>query len=286
MRDKVCLVTGGTSGIGAATARGLARLGATVVIVGRDAERATSRTRQIREETGNDAIDFLIADLSSQKDIRCLAGEFQSRYERLDVLVNNAGALFMSRAESVDGIEMTLALNHLSYFLLTNLLLDRLKASAPSRIVNVSSTAHTGATIDFDGLQGPVGRFGMRAYGQSKLANLLFTYELARRLAGTGVTVNALHPGLVGSGFGKNNGLVARLAMRVVHLMSISPEDGAQTSIYLASSPAVEGVTGKYFVEKRPVESSKASSDAESARRLWEISEHMTGLTPFAPSPA
>jgi NAD(P)-dependent dehydrogenase (short-subunit alcohol dehydrogenase family) len=283
MRGRVCLITGGTSGIGAETARGLARLGATVAIVGRTADRAKTAVREIRQETGNENVDFLLADLSSQKDVRALASEFRGRYDRLDVLINNAGALFMNRINSVDGIEMTFALNHLSYFLLTNLLLGRLKASAPSRIVNVSSDAHSGATLDVANLQGSMGMFGMRAYGQSKLANLLFTYELARRLEGSGVTVNALHPGFVGSGFGKNNGRLARLGMSAVQRFAISPEKGAQTSIYLASSPEVAGVTGKYFVKMQPIPSSQASYDAALARRLWEISEEMTGL---APSPS
>jgi NAD(P)-dependent dehydrogenase (short-subunit alcohol dehydrogenase family) len=282
MNGKVCLITGGTSGVGLETARGLAQVGATVVIVGRNADKSARTTERLRAETRNQSINFMLADLSSQAQIRALASEFKRRYDRLDVLVNNAGALFMSRTLSVDGIEMTFALNHLSYFLLTNLLLDLLKASAPSRIVNVASDAHDGATLDFDNLQGSVGPFGMRAYGQSKLANILFTYELARRLEGTGVTANALHPGVVASGFGANNGWLARLGMNVTHLFAISPAEGAQTSIYLASSPEVEGVTGKYFVKKQAVSSSKASYDVAAARRLWEISEQLTGLAPAA----
>ena len=279
MRGKICLVTGGTAGIGAATARGLAQREATVVIIGRNEQLGVARVRQLKEETGNSAVELMLADLSSQQEIRRLAREFTERYSRLDVLVNNAGALFMSRRQSVDGIEMTFALNHLSYFLLTNLLLDMLEACAPARIVNVASDAHEGATIDVAALQGTVGLFGMKAYGQSKLANVLFTYELARRLAGTGVTVNTLHPGVVGSGFGMNNGWLAALGMRLIHRFSLSPEEGAETSIYLATSPEVAGVTGKYFVKKSPVPSSKATYDVDVARRLWELSEQLTGLT-------
>jgi NAD(P)-dependent dehydrogenase (short-subunit alcohol dehydrogenase family) len=220
----------------------------------------------------------MVADLSAQQGVRQLAETFKGRHQRLDVLVNNAGAFFMSRRENVDGIEMTLALNHLGYFLLTNLLLDTLKASAPARIVNVSSAAHERAQIDFDALQGDGKYRGMQSYGQSKLANVLFTYELARRLEGTGVTVNALHPGLVATNFGANNGWFVSLIKRLVTVFSISAEEGAQTSIYLATSPEVEGVTGKYFVNQQPVPSSPASYDEATASRLWQVSAEMTAL--------
>jgi NAD(P)-dependent dehydrogenase (short-subunit alcohol dehydrogenase family) len=218
--------------------------------------------------------------LSSQEQIERLAEEAKKRYERLNVLINNAGALFLHRRESVDGIEMTWALNHLGYFLLTNLLLDLIQRSAPARIVNVSSRAHERARIDFDDLQGRRTYSGMRAYGQSKLANLLFTHELARRLEGTGVTVNALHPGFVATNFGADdNGFFLRLILRLLQrARAISAEEGAQTSIYLASSPEVEGVTGKYFFRKRPQPSSPASYDEETARRLWEVSLESTRL--------
>ncbi len=279
MTGKVMLVTGATSGIGAVTARALAAAGgATVVLVGRDRERSAAAVEQIRRSTGNQSVEYLLADLSSQAEIRRLADEFLGRYDRLDVLVNNAGAMFWSRQETVDGLERTFALNHLSYFLLTNLLLDRLKASAPARVVSVSSAAHDGARIDFDDLQGKRSYAGMRAYGQSKLANVLFTYELARRLKGTGVTANALHPGFVATNFATNNGEIVRLVMAIIHRFALSPDRGAQTSIYLATSPEVEGVTGKYFSNSKAVRSSDISYDEAVAHRLWDASSELTGL--------
>ncbi len=273
---KVCLVTGATSGIGAVTAEALARLGATVAIVGRSPKKSAATAEQIKEQTGNLRVDYLLADLSSLNEIRRVAKEFKTRYARLDVLVNNAGGLFVKRETTVDGIEMTFALNHLAYFLLSNLLLEVLKANTPARIVNVSSMAHSGALIDFANLQ----VWGWEGYKRSKLANLLFTYELARRLEGTGVTVNALHPGLVASNFGMNNSGLFRLMKPLLNLFSISNEQGAQTSIYLASSPEVEGVTGKYFIKCKEVRSSETSYDTAAARRLWEVSASMTGLAP------
>ena len=233
---------------------------------------------QIRQQTANPSVDFLLADLSSQQEIRRLAGDFESRYSRLDVLVNNAGAIMLSRRESVDGIEMTLALNHLAYFLLTNLLLDTLKSSAPARIVNVSSNSHEGAILDFNDLQNRRRYRGFRAYSWSKLENILFSYELARRLEGTGVTVNALHPGLVGTNFLANNGALGRLLKMVVGIAGMSPERGARTSIYLATSQEVETVTGRYFLQEHEVPSSVASYDEDAARRLWQASAELTGL--------
>ena len=278
MSEKIVFVTGATSGIGAVTARRLAALGATLVMVGRDREKSDRVANDIRQRTGNSKVIYLVGDLSSQKDLRRLVDEFKNHFDRLDVLVNNAGAVFLSRHESVDGIEMTLALNHLNYFLLTNLLMDRLIASAPARIVNVSSAAHNGARLNFDDLENKKGYNGMRAYGQSKLANLLFTYELARRLEGKGVTVNALHPGFVASNFAKNNLGILKPLMSLIQFAAISPEEGAQTSFYLATSPGVEGVSGKYFINQKAVSSSPASYDEAAARRLWETSEQMTGL--------
>jgi NAD(P)-dependent dehydrogenase (short-subunit alcohol dehydrogenase family) len=207
-----------------------------------------------------------------------MAKEFLERYARLDVLVNNAGGFFIRREVSIDGIEMTFALNHLSYFLLTNLLLDRSLSSSPGRIVNVSSGAHYNGAINFEDLEFKKGYGGWKAYSQSKLANILFTYELARRLEGTGVTANALHPGFVATQLGHNNGLLARLAMMFSPIFGAkSPQEGARTSVYLASSPEVEGKAGKYFVDCEPHSSSQASHDLETARRLWEVSEAMTG---------
>jgi NAD(P)-dependent dehydrogenase (short-subunit alcohol dehydrogenase family) len=278
MDGKICMITGATSGIGYVTAREIARQGATLVIVGRSEEKCVDAVNTIKQQTGNNAVEWMLADLSVQQDIRRLADLFTTRYQRLDVLVNNAGAIFMQRQESADGIEMTFALNHLNYMLLTNLLLDTLKDSAPARIVNVSSDAHRAATMNFDDPQLKQGYSGWKAYNQSKLANLLFTYELARRLEGTGITVNALHPGFVASSFGMNNGWMAQLFRPLVKLMGKSPEQGARTSIYLATSPEVAGISGKYFSEQQEVESSQASYDTEAQQRLWELSEEMAGL--------
>ena len=282
MTGKVCVVTGATSGLGAVTARELARLGAAVVIVGRSLERCGMAVNQIKEQIASPSVDYLVADLSSQLAIRDLAAQFRTRYDHLDVLVNNAGAIFVKRQESIDGIESTLALNHLAYFLLTNLLLDVLKESAPARIVNVSSVAHERAEIDFEDLQYRRGYRPFKAYARSKLANLLFTYELDRRLAGTGVTVNAVHPGLVRTDLGAKNGWLSRLGNALVHLryrrFSVSPDEGARTIVFLAASPQVEGVTGRYFVDLQSVPSSERSYDLDAGRKLWKTSTRMTGL--------
>jgi NAD(P)-dependent dehydrogenase (short-subunit alcohol dehydrogenase family) len=221
-------------------------------------------------------VDYLLADLSVQAQVRKLAEEFKSRYERLDVLVNNAAAIYFRRTVSADGIEMTFAVNHLAYFLLTNLLLDTLKASAPARVVNVASNSHRGKHLDFDNLELKRGYNPGKAYGRSKLANLYFTYELARRLVGTGVTVNAMHPGFVATNMAANNGWLVRLFLPLVHRNSLTPEQGASTAVYLASSPDVEGVTGKYFVREREVESDPVSHDESAASRMWQVSEEMT----------
>jgi NAD(P)-dependent dehydrogenase (short-subunit alcohol dehydrogenase family) len=272
MVGKVALVTGATSGIGEATAAGLAARGATVVVVGRSAERAAATVARIRRRTPGATVESLLADLSSQRDVRRLAEAVTARHDRLHVLVNNAGAVFLRRRESPDGLELTFALNHLAYFLLTTLLLDTLKASAPARVVNVSSDAHQPARLDFDDLQAERGYSGFGVYGRSKLANLLFTYELARRLEGTGVTVNAVHPGVVASRFATNNGRLARLLRPLARPFMLSPEQGARTVVYLATSPEVEGVTGQYFVRERPRRSSAASYDRAAAERLWQAS--------------
>lgn len=274
LAGKIIMITGATGGIGLATARALARKGAGLVIVGRRLQRCEAAADEIRRTAGNSNVDFLVADLSSQKEVRRLAQEFKERRDRLDVLINNAGALFLSRVLSPDGIEMTFALNHLSCFLLTNLLLDLLKSGAPARIINVSSVAHVLGRIDFSNLQ----QHGWMGYSKAKLATLLFTYELARRLDGTGVTVNALHPGLVASNFGMNNTGLFPLLRPLIDCFSISNEEGAQTSVYLASSPEVSGVTGRYFVRCKEERSSRASYDRESAVRLWRVSAKMTGL--------
>ena len=278
MTGKVCLITGATSGIGWETAKALATQGATVALVGRDTERTQKAIDKIRESAPNAQLESYSADLSSQEQVRRLAQKFQSRHNRLDVLINDAGAVFTSRKESVDGIEMTLALNHLAPFLLTNLLLDTLKASAPSRVVTVSSGAHQSAKINFDYLQLMLGYGAWRAYGQSKLMNILFTTELARRLAGTGVTANTLHPGFVASNFGKSEGPFWTAVFTLMRPFMISAEKGAQTVIYLASSPDVAGATGGYYVNCKPARSSSLARDEATVRQLWEVSEQLTGL--------
>jgi NAD(P)-dependent dehydrogenase (short-subunit alcohol dehydrogenase family) len=225
----------------------------------------------------------LVADLSAQGDVRRLARQFPEHCDAWDVLVNNAGGMYLTRRESVDGIELTLALNHLSYFLLTNLLLPLIRPSVPARIVNVASDAHKGASINFDDLQSRRRYSGWRAYQQSKLANILFTYELARRLDGTGVTVNTLHPGFVRTNFFKDfQGWTGWLIRKSADLIALTPEQGARTSIYLASSPDVAGVTGRYFVKEKAVASSAASQDQDVAQRLWRVSEELTGINTSA----
>jgi NAD(P)-dependent dehydrogenase (short-subunit alcohol dehydrogenase family) len=278
MRGKTCIVTGATSGIGLVTAQSLAQQGANTIVVGRNRDKGTATVDRITQETGNEAVEFMLADLSVQAQVRQLAQDIQDRYSRLDVLVNNVGAFFFRRQLSADGIEMTLALNYLNVFLLTNLLLDTLQASAPSRVVNVASESHRNAQIDFDDLQGERKYRGMGAYGQSKLAVVLFTYELARRVEPAQVTVNALHPGFVATNIGQNNGWLFKLLKPALKWVAVSPEEGAQTSIYLASSPEVAGMTGKYFEKKTAVPSSTASYDESTALRLWQVSAEMTGL--------
>jgi retinol dehydrogenase-14 len=278
MSEKICLITGATSGIGKATAMGLANMGASVAMVGRDRDRGEAVMAEIKEGSGNGSVDLMLADVSSQEEIRRLADEFKEAYPRLDVLINNAGVFLSKRITTVDGMETTFAVNHLAYFLLTNLLLDLLKASAPSRIVNVSSGAQSNGTIDFDDLQGEKGYKGTKAYSQSKLANVLFTYELARRLEGTGVTANCLHPGAVKTNFGSGSSGVFGFMVRALRPLMISPEKGAETSIYLASSPEVEGLSGRYFVKKAEARSSDVSYDERIARRLWDVSAELTNL--------
>lgn len=279
MGEKICLITGATSGIGKATAMRLANMGASVVMVGRDQGRGEAALAEIKEKSPNASVDLMLADLSSQKEIRSLADEFKEAYPRLDVLINNAGLFRSKRITTADGIETTFAVNHLAYFLLTNLLPDVLKASATSRIVNVSSGDHSNGTIDFDDLQGEKGYKGAKAYSQSKLANVLFTYELARRLKGTGITANCLHPGAgVRTNFGSGVSGLFGFMVRALKPLMISPEKGAQTSIYLASSPEVEGLSGRYFVKKAGVRSSNVSYDERLARRLWEVSAELTNL--------
>jgi len=277
MKSKVCLVTGATSGIGKVTALELARRGATVVAVGRDAAKGAALVAEIKAAAQHVDVHFMRCDLSSQASIRALAAAFTARFYRLDVLVNNAGAIFGERRLTVDGIEMTFATNHLAYFLLTNLLLDVIVASGAARIVSVASTAHHRSPFDLDDLQFERRPYSMMgAYGASKLANVAWSAELARRLQGTRVTANCLHPGVIASGFGKEGNAFIRHGIRIVAPFLLSPEKGAATTIYLARSREVEGVTGKYFDKQKPVACSPVALEAETRRRLWLISEQLT----------
>jgi NAD(P)-dependent dehydrogenase (short-subunit alcohol dehydrogenase family) len=278
IEGKVCLVTGATSGIGQVSATALARDGARTIVVSRNPQKCERTVKRIQEETGNRQVSYYVADLASQDEIGSLVRRFEKDHDRLDVLVNNAGGFFLGRQESPDGIEMTWALDHLNYFLLTNLLLDIIQSSSPARIINVASGAHRRGSLHFDDLQGEKGYEGWGAYAQAKLANVMFTYALARRLEGTGVTVNAMHPGFTATGFAKNNGPLARLAMSIARLFARSARKGAETVIYLAASPMVEEVSGKYFVDKKAVKSAPISYDSEAQEKLWRISEEMTNL--------
>ncbi len=280
MLGKVCLLTGGTRGIGRETARGLATLGATVVVTGRDRARTDETVRSLAAETGNPAITGLVADMSRQAEVVRLAADFRAAHPRLDVLVNNAGAIFETRETSADGIEMTWALNHLAPFRLVHELRDLIVASAPARVVTVASAAHRIARIDFDDLEGARRYGAWTAYGQSKLANILFTVELARQFQGTRVTANAVHPGFVASNFGLEGQRPAWMQMgwQFLRLFARSPEAGAQTSIYLASSPDVEGISGMYFADRKPATTNGAARDLGTARRLWVVSAAQCGL--------
>ena len=282
MQDKVVLITGGNTGIGKETAIALAKLGARVTITSRDPDKGQAALADIRRQAGSDAVECMRLDLASLASVRAFAAEFLASHPRLDVLVNNAGLTLSQRSETEDGLESTLGINHFGHFALTGLLVERLKHSAPARIVVLSSDAHRGALrgLDFDDLQARRGYSGMGTYCKSKLANLLFTVELAERLQGSGVTVNAVHPGLVATEFGGADdvGGLFGLLVRASHVFSLSPAKGARTSVYVASSPAVEGVTGKYFVRSKPVRPSRAAQDKQAALRLWELSEQLTAV--------
>jgi retinol dehydrogenase-14 len=280
MAGKTCLITGANSGIGKATSAALAGMGAKkVVMVSRDRTKGESARAEILEKSGrkNEEIELMICDLSSLKSVRGFAAEYKRMHDRLDVLINNAGLILAKRTVTEEGFETTFVVNYLSHFLLTNLLLDLLKASAPSRIINVSSDAHTGGHMNFDDLQGETRYSGSRAYSQSKLAQILFTYELAKRLEGTGVTVNAVHPGAVATNWGRKSAGALSVVLAIFHPFELSPEKGADTVVYLASSPEVANVSGKYFTKRKAIESSLESRNEEDARRLWEVSEHLTG---------
>jgi NAD(P)-dependent dehydrogenase (short-subunit alcohol dehydrogenase family) len=284
MQGKTVLITGANQGIGKATAVALAQQGARVAIVARGAEKGRSAAADIERASGSKGVGVIVADLSSLKEVRRAAAEFRSRYARLDVLVNNAGVFVPKRHVTIDGFEETFAVNHLSNFLLTRELLDVLKASAPARIVNVSSDAHRRAEMQWDDLEFANHHYSAwRAYAQSKLANVLFTYELARRLEGTRVTANSLHPGVVASGFGRTyRGPMALLFMIGAPFM-LSCEEGAATSVYLASSPEVEGVSGKYFARRKQEKSSAISYCLASQRKLWALSEEAIRRTHVEP---
>jgi retinol dehydrogenase 14 len=279
MTGRTVLVTGATGGIGKATASGLAALGAHLAITGRDPGRAEAAAREIRA-AGGGRVDVFVADLSSQSEVRRLAAEVLQRLPRLDVLVNNVGGYWNTRHVTADGLERTFALNHLAPFLLTDLLLDRLIQSSPARVVTVASHAHRMGRIDFDDLQGERSYSGSRAYDQSKVANVLFAYELARRLRGTRVTSNAVHPGMVDTSFGaEDHGGTQRLLVPFIRPFMKSPARGAATSIHVASDPDLEQVTGRYFANSTPKKSSEASYDQAVAARLWQVSSDPVGLT-------
>ncbi|MFL5448594.1 MAG: SDR family oxidoreductase [Gemmatimonadales bacterium] len=278
MTGRVCVITGASRGIGRASAEALASLGASLTLVCRQQVDGDKVANEIASRHPA-ALDVVAADLSSQTDIQRAAAQIRKRHPAIHVLINNAGVFTRRRQLTVDGLEQQFAVNHLAYFLFTNLLLDCLKAAAPSRIINVSSGAHSGSHLDFADLQGERGYDGNRAYSQSKLANILFTYELARRLRGTGVTANCLHPGVIATRLLADYMGVPAAGGALARTFGAKPEKGAETIVYLASSQEVEGVTGKYFVNKRPVTSSRESNDEAAARRLWEVSERLTGIS-------
>lgn len=276
MQGKVCLVTGSTSGIGKVTARELAGLGATVVMLCRNRAKGEAAQAEIRAVTGNEQVDLIVADLTSQADVRRAVEDFKQQYTQLHILINNAGAIYNKRWVTSDGLEATFALNHLAPFLLTELLLDSLKASTPARIVNVSSMAHISGKINFEDLQCEKKYSPWRAYSQAKLAIILFTYELARQIEGTNVTVNSLHPGVIASNFDQGLGGFTRWGWKLISPLLSSVERGAQTTLYLAASPEVEGVTGKYFANRKEKRSSGLSYNEAISQRLWQTSEALT----------
>jgi retinol dehydrogenase-14 len=279
MSDKTVLITGGTGGIGKAAALGLASMGARVGITGRDRVRAEHAAAAIADESGNPAVDVFVADMSSQAEVRRLASEILAAYPQLDVLLNNVGGFWAHRHLTADGLEHTFALNHLAPFLLTNLLLERLITSAPARVVTVSSGAHAMGRIDFDDLMGEHEYSGQRAYNQSKLANVMFTYELARRLEGTGVTATALHPGMTNTSFSTED--PHRRMVPIVFMVRPfmkSPKKGADTAVYLAGSPEVEGVTGRYYVNRKTTKSEESSYNTATTNQLWRVSADHVGI--------
>ncbi|MFC1483829.1 SDR family oxidoreductase [Candidatus Neomarinimicrobiota bacterium] len=279
MHGKVCLITGANRGIGKATTLALVRMGATVVMVARDPALGAAARDEIIQAAGNPSVDLLVADLASLDAVRQLAADFRDRHSQLHVLINNAALVKHDHTLTEDGYETTFAVNHLAPFLLTGLLLDTIQASTPARIINVSSMVHIWGRINFEDLQGERDYNMHTAYNQSKLANVLIANELARRLAGTGVTANSVHPGMVRSDLVREyTGFIGFMARKGWRPFMKTREKGAATSVYLASSPEVEGVTGKYFANSRVKKSSRSSHDEALARRLWEVSEQLTGL--------
>ena len=279
LRGRTCIVTGASDGIGRETARGLARLKGRVLLVCRDEARGYKAKEDIRRTTQNDSVELFVADLGSQRAIRRVADDIRARHDRIHVLVNNAGLITRERSVTEDGIETQLAVNHLAPFLLTNLLIDPLRSSAPARVVNVASLVEGAGRVDFSNLHGENRYDPIVAYCQSKLANVLFTYELARRLRGTGVAVNCLHPGAIATKLLADYAGRPRRVAFINRLRYPGPVEGARTSIYLASSPEIEGVTGTFFVDGRPATSSAASRDVDVQARLWEVSAQLTNLT-------
>lgn len=278
IEGKTAVVTGANSGIGLETARALANAGAHVVMVCRNPQRGERALQDVRASTRSDRVELMLCDMASQASIRAFADRFLSEHERLHVLVNNAGVMMGRRELTVDGLETTFAVNHLGYFLVTALLRERLIESAPARVVSVSSVGHKWGSLDLGNLQGEKRYFEFLAYGTSKLCNIAFTYELARRLEGTGVTANCLHPGPVGTNFGSSGGRMFQKLMKLGKRFLLTAEQGARTSVYLATSPEVEGVTGRYFVKSKPARSSRASHNRDKQRQLWALSERLTGL--------
>ena len=279
IEGKTCIITGATSGIGLRAAHTLAALGARLVLVGRDRARGDAALGELRSRAPRLQAEIRYADLSRLDEIRRLGAELSAALPRIDILINNAGALFQRRSLTADGMERTFALNHMAYFVLTEALRQRLLASAPARIVNVASEAHRSAKLDFDDLQFERNYRGLTAYNRSKLCNILFTRELVRRLAGSGVTANCLHPGFVATRFGDENGGLFRVGLALAkRLFAISPEQGALTSVHVATSPAVEGITGKYFDKCALATPSAAAEDDAAARILWQHSARLAGL--------
>lgn len=279
MNGQIVMITGANSGIGKETAVELAKMGATIIMVCRNKQRGENALKEIKERAHSEKVELFLADLADQNSIRSMVKDFKMKYDNLHVLINNAGAWLTKRSTTSEGYEKTFAVNHLGHFLLTYLLLDMLKASTPARIINVSSQAHKFAKLDLDDIHMENNYRGFRAYGNSKFENLLFTYKLAERLKNTGITVNALHPGTVRTNFGKNiNGKLLKVLFNFFRLFLISARKGARTSIYLASSPEVQDITGKYFIKRKIRKSSKLSYNKEFQRKLWQISENLTHI--------